>query len=141
MSNTQTTEKKRSIRLVCLLLVIGGVWGCRPNAGKSAAAGPPPVPVAIWRVEQKDLPIYLDGLGKVQGFNSVTGRVRVDGELKKVAFTEGQDVHAGDLLAQVDSDPFRAQVEQAEAKKARDEAQLANARIELERDKSAASAV
>lgn len=124
MSNTQI------IGLVSLLLVIGG---CRPGAGKSPAAGAPPVPVVAGRVAQKDVPIYLDGLGTVQAFNAVTVHVRVDGELKKVAFAEGQDVQAGDVLAQIDPDPFRAQLEQAEAKKAQDEAQLANARLDLAR--------
>jgi len=92
-----------------------------------------PVPVVAGRVAQKDVPIYLDGLGTVQAFNAVTVRVRVDGELKKVAFTEGQDVRAGDLLAQIDPDPFHAQLAQAEAKKAEDEAQLANAKLDLKR--------
>jgi multidrug efflux system membrane fusion protein len=140
MSNTQTTGKKWGIGLVCLLLVIGGVWGFRHRAvaanklSATGRAGLPPVPVVAGRVMQKDVPIYLDGLGTVQAFNSVTIRVRVDGELKKVAFTEGQDVKAGDVLAQIDPDPFRAQLEQAEAKKAQDEAQLANARLDLQRD-------
>src|ERR1041385_5901145 len=139
MSNPQMKNRKRGIGLVCLVLVIGGVWAYRHHAAahKPPAAGPPPVPVVTGRVAQKDVPIYLDGLGTVQAFNAVTVRVRVDGELKKVAFTEGQDVKAGDVLAQIDSDPFRAQLEQVEAKKAQDEAQLANARIELERDKNA----
>jgi multidrug efflux system membrane fusion protein len=140
MSNLQTTRTKWSIGLVCLLLVIGGVWGWRHRAlaaQKSSAAGRaglPPVPVVAGRVAQKDVPIYLDGLGTVRAFNSVTIRVRVDGELKKVAFTEGQDVKAGDVLAQIDPDPFLAQLEQVEAKKAQDEAQLANARLDLQRD-------
>src|SRR5262249_15118631 len=63
-----------------------------------------------------------------------TVHVRVDGELKKVAFVEGQDVHAGDLLAQIDPDPFRTALEQAQAKKTQDEAQLANAQLDLQRD-------
>ena len=133
MSNTQTNRMNLGIGLVCLLLVSGGVWGCRPGAGKPTAVALPPVPVVAGRVTEKDVPIYLDGLGTVQAFNAVTVRVRVDGELKKVAFTEGQDVRAGDLLAQIDPDPFQAQLEQAEAKKAQDEAQLANARIDLRR--------
>src|SRR5664279_678792 len=103
MTNTKTTRKRWGIGLVCLLLVIGGVWAYRHHAAanKPPAAGPPPVPVVPGRVTQKDVPIYLDGLGTVQAFNAVTIRVRVDGELKKVTFTEGQDVKAGDVLAQI----------------------------------------
>ena len=124
-----------TIGLVCLVLGIGGVGGCRPGAApKSAQAGLPPVPVVAGHVVQKDVPIYLDGLGTVQAFNTVMVHVRVDGELKKVAFTEGQDVKAGDVLAQIDPDPFRAQLEQTEAKQAQDEAQLTNARLDLQRD-------
>ncbi len=130
MSNTQTKKWKRGIRLVCLILAISG---CRPGASKPTAAGLPPVPVVPGRVVQKDVPIYLDGLGTVQAFNAVTIRVRVDGELKKVAFVEGQDVKEGDVLAQIDPDSYRAQLEQAEAKKAQDEAQLANAKLDLAR--------
>jgi multidrug efflux system membrane fusion protein len=143
MTNTKTTRKRWGIGLVCLLLVIGGVWAYRHHAAanKPPAAGPPPVPVVPGRVTQKDVPIYLDGLGTVQAFNAVTIRVRVDGELKKVTFTEGQDVKAGDVLAQIDPDSFRAALEQTEAKKAQDEAQLANGRIELERNVSASNAV
>jgi len=132
---------------ICFCLGLAGLLlaaaGCRPNAlvSKTAGNSGPAVPVVAGHVAQKDVPIYLDGIGTVQAFNAVTVHVRVDGELTKVAFTEGQDVKAGDLLAQIDPDPFRAMLEQAEAKKAQDEAQLANARIELERDISASNAV
>jgi len=140
MANIQPKKTRWGLWLTCLVLVGGGVWGWRQHAGaatKAALAGKtalPPVPVVAGHVAQKDVPIYLDGLGTVQAFNAVTVHVRVDGELKKVAFTEGQDVKAGDVLAQIDPDPFRAQLEQAEAKKAQDEAQLANARLDLQRD-------
>jgi multidrug efflux system membrane fusion protein len=122
-----------------IVVVGGGVWAVRHHraaAAKNAAAhaGPPAVPVVEGKVVQKDVPIYVDGLGTVQAFNTVTVHVRVDGELKKVAFTEGQDVHAGDLLAQVDPAPFQTALEQTVAKKAQDEAQLANAQLDLKRD-------
>lgn len=80
------------------------------------------------------MPIYLDGLGTVQAFNTVTVRARVDGEVEKIAFTEGQDVRAGDLLAQIDPAPLQALYDQNVAKKAEDEAQLAVARLTLKRD-------
>ena len=140
MPNLQTTRSKWGIGLICLLLVVLGLWGWRhharaaQNSSAAGRAGLQPVPVVAGRVAQKDVPIYLDGLGTVRAFNSVMIRVRVDGELKKVAFTEGQDVKTGDVLAQIDPDPFLAQLEQVEAKKARDEAQLANARLDLQRD-------
>jgi multidrug efflux system membrane fusion protein len=91
------------------------------------------VPVVAGTVAQKDVPIYLNGLGTVQAFNSVTVRVRIDGELQKIAFTEGQDVKQGDLLAQIDPRPYQAALDQALAKKAQDDALLANARRDLAR--------
>ncbi|MCX6897220.1 MAG: efflux RND transporter periplasmic adaptor subunit [Verrucomicrobia bacterium] len=97
-------------------------------------SGPFAVPVLAVKVAQKDVPIYLDGLGTVQAFNSVTIRTRVDGQLVKVAFVEGQEVKAGDLLALIDPAPFNAALAQATAKKGQDEAQLANARLDLKRN-------
>ena len=93
----------------------------------------PPVPVVAGTVQEKDVPIYLEGLGTVQAFNAVSIRARVDGQLKKVAFVEGQEVKAGDLLALIDPDPYQAQLEQAAARKGQDEAQLANAHADLKR--------
>src|SRR5215470_3817045 len=120
-----------------LLLVAGAIWMWQPfgpaREPASAAAAPPAVPVVIGSVVARDVPIYLLGLGTVQAFNTVTVKVRVDGELQKVAFTEGQDVKAADLLAQIDPRPFQAQLEQAQAQKTRDEAQLANAKLDLAR--------
>jgi membrane fusion protein, multidrug efflux system len=93
-----------------------------------------PVPVVAGNVIQKDVPIYLDGLGTVQAFNTVTIRPRVDGQIIKIAFNEGKDVRAGDLLAQIDPAPFQTQLDQNIAKKAQDEAQLAVARTTLQRN-------
>ena len=93
-----------------------------------------PVPVVPGTVARRDVPIYLDGLGTVQAFNTVTVRARVDGAIDKILFTEGQDVQAGDVLAQIDPRPYQAQLDQAVAKKAQDEAQLNNARLMLSRD-------
>ena len=92
-----------------------------------------PVPVVEGIVSTRDVPIYLDGLGTVQAFNTVTVRARVDGQLMKVAFTEGQDVRTGDVLVQLDPAPYQAALDQAVARKAQDAAQLANAHVDLQR--------
>jgi multidrug efflux system membrane fusion protein len=93
----------------------------------------PAVPVTAGAAETKNVPVYLTGLGTVQAFNTVVVKVRVDGQLDKVAFTEGQDVKAGDLLAQIDPRPYQAALDQAKAVKAKDEAQLENAKRDLQR--------
>src|SRR4029077_14546262 len=112
----------------------GNATGGSSGRRGGGAAGGGPVPVGAGKVEEKDTPIYLDGLGTVQAFNTVTVHTRVDGELQKVLFTEGQDVKTGDLLAVIDPRPFQAALDQAIAKKAQDEAQLANAKATLARN-------
>jgi len=87
-------------------------------------------------VSRADVPIQETGLGNVQAFNTVTVKVRVDGELEKIGFTEGQMVKPGDLLAQIDPRPFQAQLDQAIAKEAQDQAQVANVRLNLQRDEN-----
>ena len=84
----------------------------------------PAVRVTIAPVEKADFPVYLTGLGTVQGFNTVVVRTRVDGQIDKIAFQEGQLVKQGDLLVEIDPRPFQASLDQAKAKKAQDEANL-----------------
>src|SRR3977135_219296 len=103
------------------------------NAQKSAASTRSAVPVTVAPVEKADFPVYLTGLGTVQGFNTVLVRTRVDGQIDKMAFKEGQLVKQGDLLAEIDPRPFQAALAQAKAKKAQDEANLANANLDLQR--------
>jgi multidrug efflux system membrane fusion protein len=79
------------------------------------------------------VPIYLMGLGTVQAFNTITVTTRVDGQLQTINFVEGQDVKAGDVLAQIDPRPYQAALDQAAATKAKDEAQLVNAKLDLQR--------
>jgi multidrug efflux system membrane fusion protein len=111
------------------------VWRMVVHQRKDAAAhkAPPAIAVDAAAVTHADVPIYLSGLGTVQAFFTVTVTARVDGELQKVAFTEGQTVHKGDLLAQIDPRPNQAAYEQALAAKAKDAAQLSNAKLDLDR--------
>jgi membrane fusion protein, multidrug efflux system len=137
---------RRAIRwlaVVPILLGAGGAYVWLSPAGPTgrlpaSALTPPPVPVTTGIVAVKDFPIYRVGLGTAQAYNTVTVRVRVDGEVQKIAFHEGEDVRAGDLLAQIDPRPYRALLEQAEADEMRDEALLANAKLDLDRFSSLA---
>jgi hypothetical protein len=129
------SEKPRPTRLrsslfagiVIVAVAIGGYaghyrWSENSSAMALAVAA---IPVAIATAQQRDVPIYLTGLGTAQAFNSVTIRTQVDGQLVRVAFTEGQEVKTGDLLAQIDPRTYQAAVDQAIARKAQDEANLA----------------
>lgn len=92
-----------------------------------------PVPVRVATVGKADFPVYLTGLGTVQGFNTVLVRSRVDGQINKIDFREGQFVGEGDTLVEIDPRPFQAALDQAKAKKTQDEANLANSRLDLQR--------
>src|SRR6516164_2738929 len=105
----------------------------KTETAQKAAARRPAIPVSIAPVEKADFPVYLTGLGTVQGFNTVQVRTRVDGQIDKIAFQEGQLVKQGDLLAEIDPRPFQAALDQAKAKKVQDEADLANANLDLQR--------
>jgi multidrug efflux system membrane fusion protein len=142
--NEQANMKKsRTMRWVLLILAVTGLgyygWlryrgedqaTAANNAQKSARNA---VRVSIAPVEKADFPVYLTGLGTVQGFNTVLVRTRVDGQIDKIAFKEGQDVNQGDLLAEIDPRPYQATLDQAKAKKEQDEANLANANLDLQR--------
>jgi multidrug efflux system membrane fusion protein len=118
-----------------VLLPIGWyLWtGQVPKAEAAPKVEGRAVAVEAATIESRDMPVYLQGIGTVQAFYTVTITARVDGELQKVAFTEGDSVNQGDLLAQIDPRPFQAALDQALATHAKDLAQLASARSDLER--------
>ncbi|MBV8378335.1 MAG: efflux RND transporter periplasmic adaptor subunit [Verrucomicrobia bacterium] len=132
------------------VLFVGGIWyyfshqnspGDAVNASKAKAAGQGQrvgvggkVPVVAGVVQKRDIPIYLDGIGTVQAYNTVTVHPQISGTLTQVAFQEGQDVKKGDLLAVIDPRPLQAQLDGAIAKKNQDAAQLNNAKVLLSRD-------
>lgn len=117
--------------------VSGGVW---PAKTRLPPALPAPVPVVVGSVSNRDMPIRLSGVGTVTSLNAVDVKVRVDGQLQSVAFTEGQMVAPGTVLAQIDPRPYQAALAQAEANRQKDLAQLANAQQEVERTRRLASA-
>ncbi|MEE7447806.1 efflux transporter periplasmic adaptor subunit [Methylobacterium radiotolerans] len=124
--------------LVLLLLAVagGGAYGyTRLNQPvvKPKAAAPLPVPVTLGTVEQGPFALVSNGLGTVQAYNTVQVRTRVDGEIHHVAFREGQTVHKGDVLVQIDPRPYQAALDQAKAKKEQDTANLGNAKADLVR--------
>ena len=136
-------KRSHVVSLILILLVAGGygLWHARLMPGqtaqrgesKKANAAPPAVPVTLATAEQADFPVYLNGLGTVQGLNTVVVRTRVDGQVEKIDFTEGQIVKQGDILAEIDPRPYQATLDQAKAKKAQDAANLANANLDLQR--------
>jgi multidrug efflux system membrane fusion protein len=102
-------------------------------AANLPASAPKPTVVSAAAARRADYPVFIGGLGQVQAENTVTVRTRVDGQIVKIAFEEGQMVESGDLLAQIDPRPFQAALDQAKAKQAQDQATLANARLDLQR--------
>jgi multidrug efflux system membrane fusion protein len=124
------------------LALVAVFVGTRVHSSKATAAEKAPdaaarvVPVTLATVDQRDVPIWLDGLGSVAAWQQVTVRTQVDGRLDKVVFQEGQRVKRGDLLAQIDPRPFQVQLHQAEGALTRDRAQLKDTQINLERYKS-----
>jgi multidrug efflux system membrane fusion protein len=132
-------HKQTLFFLAGLVLVAGGVGFAVLNSSSTApapaadAAGGA-IPVLAAEVSRKDVPIYLDGLGKVQALKTVTVRAQVEGKIVKVAFQEGQEVRAGDTLIEIDPRTYQAALDQALAKQTQDQAQLDYARKVLDRD-------
>src|SRR6201997_1017860 len=128
-------------RVACLVVLaaVGAIFvGCSssgdPKQGKAQAAGPArAVSVAVAPVQRQDVPVYLSGLGAVTAFNTANIKSRIDGQIMKVNFREGQDIHQGELLIEIDSRPYQVQLEQLQAQLFKDQAQLRDARLNLER--------
>src|SRR5262245_17057363 len=139
------TGKRRAVVALLSCLIIAGVvvvyyapWQPAQQTGAKGArrgggASTEPVPVLATAARASDVPVYLDGVGTARALNTVTVKPQVDGKLINISFTEGQDVPKGYVLAKIDPTIYQALYDQAVAKKAQDEAQLANARLDLER--------
>jgi membrane fusion protein, multidrug efflux system len=130
---------RRNVLVGVVVLAAAGAaaWKFTGHNFIGARQGPPPpppaIPVTAGAAAVQNIPVYVRGLGTVQAFQMVTVRTRVDGQITKVPFTEGQEVKTGDPLFQIDPRPFQAALTQAQAMKQRDEAQLQGAQLDLER--------
>jgi len=137
---SRPTRKGRRLLLllVAIAVAMGAVSYVLRHRGQpvARAATPPPVPVTVSAVTQRDVPIFLDGLGTVQASNTVAVHSQIDGKLQSINFVEGQEVRKGDTLAVIDPRALQAALNQAIAKKAQDEAQLIAAQKDLERFKT-----
>jgi multidrug efflux system membrane fusion protein len=131
-------RRKIVIPAVLLIVVLAGSGAfafLHGSAPKDSAAAPasPPAPIVAGTVAQHDVPIYLTGVGTVIAYNTVIIRSQIQGQIVSINFTEGQAVHTGDLLAQIDPRPYQAQIDQYTANRERDQAQLQNAKANLDR--------
>ena len=129
---------RRAIGAVAILFVAAALviwWHSFGGNGPQATAQmpAPAVPVTAGTVTAQDVPVYLQGIGTVQAYNMVTVKTRVDGQIVRVDFKEGQEVKEGDPLFQIDPRPYQAALEQAQAAKQKDEAQLVGAKLDLDR--------
>lgn len=140
--------RSRTMSWLIALVVLGGLgylgwtwWTAQQQQSAARSFRPDTtVPVLAASPERRDVPVYLPGVGSVRALNTVTVRAQVGGRLTAINFKEGEGVKAGDVLAEIDDAIYRAQYDQAVAKKAQDEAQLANARIDLTRYRQLAAA-
>ena len=136
VARVASRARRRTVSIAITLLIVGGLgyiaWNAFQQKQAANRARPDlPVPVLAATPRIQDVPVYLDGVGAVRALNTVTVRSQVDGKLIAVNFTEGQDVSKGDVLGEIDPVIYKAQFDQAVAKKAQDEAQLANMRLDL----------
>src|SRR6202048_4680955 len=143
----------RWLWIVAIVVLVGlGYWYFHGSRASTEAQGPPTaggggsgqgrqgmgaggfvVPVVVATAQRGDLPVYFNGLGTVTAFNTVTVRSRVDGQITKINFQEGQFVHQGDSLLEIDPRPYQVQLEQAEGQLAKDQAQLRDVQVNYER--------
>jgi membrane fusion protein, multidrug efflux system len=126
----------KSLPIVPIIVFLCLMPACSRDANgtaQSAQSSKPAVPVTVSTAVQKNVPVQLIAIGKVQAYSTVIVKAQIDGELMSVHFKEGQDVRKGDLLFTIDPRPFEAQLKQAEANLAKDKAQLANAKRQVER--------
>jgi multidrug efflux system membrane fusion protein len=114
-------------------VVMGKQQEQQQKSKRARAFADQPAPVLAARAMVADVPVYLDAVGNTRALNTVTVRAQVSGQIVKIAFREGQDVKRGDVLAEIDPRTYQAQLDQAVAKKAQDEATLANARLDVDR--------
>jgi multidrug efflux system membrane fusion protein len=127
----------RVVLVIALATIFASFSGCSSADSKqqqAQAAAPRAVSVSIAPVQKQDMPVYLSGLGSVTAFNTANIKSRVDGQIMQVTVKEGQTVRQGQLLIEIDSRPFQVQLEQAQAQLARDQAQLGDAKLNLDRD-------
>jgi membrane fusion protein, multidrug efflux system len=140
VARVASRARRRTVSITITLLILGGLgyiaWTAMQQkqvANRPGSRPDLPVPVLAATPRVQDMPIYLDGVGSVRALNNVLVRSQVDGKLIAVNFTEGQDVKKGDVLGEIDPVLYKAQLDQAIAKKAQDEALLANQRLDLAR--------
>jgi multidrug efflux system membrane fusion protein len=122
--------------ILVILLIVGGLAIYRMRSSSQLASkdsAGEPISVGVTTVQKRDMPYYLTGLGSVTAFNTVTVRPRVEGQIMKVYFQEGQFVHAGDLLAEIDPRPYQVALDQAQGQLAKDTASQNDAKANLER--------
>jgi len=147
--NTRPSKSHWWLWVLIIAVIAAGIWYYRGRSASQAADSSAPaaagkgkgaagaggfvIPVVVAAAQHGDLPVYFNGLGTVTAFNTVTVHSRVDGQLISVAFKEGQFVHQGDLLAQIDPRPFQVQLEQAVGQLAKDQAQRKDAEVNRER--------